>query len=124
MLGLSLTVSGCGPAENEKPKGSGHPIARKSMSSGDVKKTSSTGGGKACIMSTINGDSNVPFYKEFASQGLTADDCPIMAFSVAEDPIASDGRSTASGSPCLLELFPIDRPPENKKFVRISRIIA
>ena len=42
-------------------------------------------GGNACVMSTINGDSNVPFYKEFANQGLTAEDCPIMAFSVAED---------------------------------------
>ncbi|MFP6703927.1 MAG: transporter substrate-binding protein [Planctomycetaceae bacterium] len=42
-------------------------------------------GGDACILSTINGDSNVPFYKEFANQGLKAADCPIMAFSVAED---------------------------------------
>jgi urea transport system substrate-binding protein len=41
--------------------------------------------GNACVLSTINGDSNVPFYKEFANQGLTSDDCPIMAFSVAED---------------------------------------
>jgi urea ABC transporter urea binding protein len=42
-------------------------------------------GGDACVLSTVNGDSNVPFYKEFANQGLTAADCPIMAFSVAED---------------------------------------
>src|SRR5258707_14652150 len=42
-------------------------------------------GGKACVLSTINGDSNVPFYKEFANQGLTAAECPGMAFSVAED---------------------------------------
>jgi len=42
-------------------------------------------GGKACVLSTINGDSNVPFYKEFANQGLKSADCPIMAFSVAED---------------------------------------
>ena len=42
-------------------------------------------GGDACVLSTINGDSNVPFYKEFANQGLTSADCPIMAFSVAED---------------------------------------
>ena len=45
--------------------------------------------GDACILSTINGDSNVPFYKEFANQGLTADKCPIMAFSVAEDELRS-----------------------------------
>ncbi|MFO0767523.1 MAG: transporter substrate-binding protein [Nitrospiraceae bacterium] len=42
-------------------------------------------GGGACVISTINGDSNVPFYKEFANQGLRAEDAPIMAFSVAED---------------------------------------
>ncbi len=45
--------------------------------------------GDACILSTINGDSNVPFYKEFANQGLTAEKCPIMAFSVAEDELRS-----------------------------------
>ena len=42
---------------------------------GKLKKFSA--GGNACVMSTINGDSNVPFYKEFANQGLTATDCPI-----------------------------------------------
>ena len=41
--------------------------------------------GTAAVLSTINGDSNVPFYKEFANQGLTSAMCPIMAFSVAED---------------------------------------
>src|SRR6478752_2349241 len=46
-------------------------------------------GGKACVLSTVNGDSNVPFYKEFSNQGLTSGDCPIMAFSVAEDELRS-----------------------------------
>src|SRR3954466_3253049 len=41
--------------------------------------------GDACVLSTINGDSNAPLYKECANQGLTGDKCPIMAFSVAED---------------------------------------
>ncbi len=50
---------------------------------GKIKKFAASG--DACVLSTINGDSNVPFYKEFANQGLTAEDCPIMAFSVAED---------------------------------------
>ena len=50
---------------------------------GKIKKFSAGGG--ACVISTINGDSNVPFYKEFANQGLRAEDAPIMAFSVAED---------------------------------------
>ena len=50
---------------------------------GKIKKFAAGGG--ACVISTINGDSNVPFYKEFANQGLRAEDAPIMAFSVAED---------------------------------------
>ena len=60
--------------------------------------------GDACILSTINGDSNVPFYKEFANQGLTADKCPIMAFSVAEDELRSihiARQSDASISPLV-----------------------
>jgi urea transport system substrate-binding protein len=50
---------------------------------GKIKRFSS--GGNAAVLSTINGDSNVPFYKEFANQGLRSEQCPIMAFSVAED---------------------------------------
>ncbi len=58
---------------------------------GKIKKFSAGGG--ACVISTINGDSNVPFYKEFANQGLRAEDAPIMAFSVAEDELR--GMDTA-----------------------------
>ena len=39
-------------------------------------------GGKTAVVSTINGDSNVPFYKELANQGLKATDVPVVAFSV------------------------------------------
>src|SRR5256712_6250423 len=54
-------------------------------------------GGKAAVISTINGDSNVPFYKEFANQGLTATDVPIMAFSVAEDELPGMATSALVG---------------------------
>ena len=117
VLGLSLAVSGCGPAATEKPKGSGE--SKKSASAGDVKKTSSTGGGgKACVMSTINGDSNVPFYKEFANQGLTADDCPIMAFSVAEDELRAMDVPPLVGHLACWNYFQSIDTPENKKFVK------
>ena len=53
--------------------------------------------GDACVVSTVNGDSNVPFYKEFANQGLTADDVPIMAFSVAEDELRGMDTSALVG---------------------------
>ncbi len=41
-------------------------------------------GGKTAVVSTINGDSNVPFYKELANQGLKATDVPVVAFSVGK----------------------------------------
>ena len=43
------------------------------------------GGGKTAVISTINGDSNVPFYKELGNQGLKATDVPVIAFSVGEE---------------------------------------
>jgi urea transport system substrate-binding protein len=42
-------------------------------------------GGKACVVSTLNGDTNVPFFKEYAAAGLTADTCPVVSFSISED---------------------------------------
>ncbi len=50
---------------------------------GDVKKFSA--GGKTAVISTINGDSNVPFYKELGNQGLDATEVPVVAFSVGEE---------------------------------------
>jgi len=74
-------------------------------------------GGKACVLSTVNGDSNVPFYKEFANQGLTASDCPIMAFSVAEDELrAMDVPPLVGHLACWNYFMSIDTP-ENKVFV-------
>ena len=75
-------------------------------------------GGKACVLSTINGDSNVPFYKEFASQGLTSTDCPIMAFSVAEDELrAMDVPPLVGHLACWNYFMSIDTP-ENQKWVK------
>ncbi len=39
--------------------------------------------GDACVINTVNGDSNVSFFKEYAAAGLTADDCPVVSFSLA-----------------------------------------
>ena len=50
----------------------------------DIKKFG-TAGKKAAVVSTINGDANVPFYKELASQGISAKDIPVVAFSVGEE---------------------------------------
>ncbi len=73
--------------------------------------------GDACILSTINGDSNVPFYKEFANQGLTADKCPIMAFSVAEDELRSMETEKLVGHLAAWNYYQSIDTPENKTFV-------
>jgi len=53
----------------------------------DVKKFASAGK-KTAVVSTINGDANVPFYKELANQGIKAEDIPVVAFSVGEEELA------------------------------------
>ena len=74
-------------------------------------------GGGACILSTINGDSNVPFYKEFANQGLTSSDCPIMAFSVAEDELRAMDVPPLVGHLAAWNYFQSIEGDGNDKFV-------
>jgi urea transport system substrate-binding protein len=74
-------------------------------------------GGDACILSTINGSSNVPFYKEFANQGLRAGDCPIMAFSVAEDELRAMDVPPLVGHLACWNYYQSIDTPENKAFV-------
>jgi urea transport system substrate-binding protein len=74
-------------------------------------------GGGACVLSTINGDSNVPFYKEFANQGLTSGDCPIMAFSVSEDELRAMEVPPLVGHLACWNYFMSIDTPENKAFI-------
>ena len=53
----------------------------------DIKKFG-TAGKKTAVISTINGDANVPFYKELGNQGVSAKDIPVIAFSVGEEELA------------------------------------
>lgn len=53
----------------------------------DIKKFGSAGK-KTAVVSTINGDANVPFYKELGNQGVTADTIPVVAFSVGEEELS------------------------------------
>jgi urea transport system substrate-binding protein len=83
---------------------------------GKIKKFAA--GGNACVLSTINGDSNVPFYKEFANQGLTADDCPIMAFSVAEDELRAMDVPPLVGHMAAWNYFQSIKGAKNAAFVK------
>ena len=73
------------------------------------------------MLSTINGDSNVPFYKEFANQGLTSDDCPIMAFSVAEDELRAMDVPPLVGHLACWNYYQSIGSKENKAFVKAFR---
>ena len=82
---------------------------------GKVKEFAASG--DACILSTINGDSNVPFYKEFSNQGLTSSDCPIMAFSVAEDELRAMDVPPLVGHLAAWNYFQSIDNPSNQEFV-------
>src|SRR5712692_11827382 len=81
---------------------------------GKLKKFAAGGG--AAVISTINGDSNVPFYKEFANQGLRAKDAPIMAFSVAEDELRGMDTSALVGHLAAWNYYQSVDTPQNKQF--------
>ena len=74
--------------------------------------------GDAAVLSTINGDSNVPFYKEFANQGLTSAMCPIMAFSVAEDELRSMDTEFLVGHLAAWNYFQSISSADNRAFVK------
>jgi urea transport system substrate-binding protein len=75
-------------------------------------------GGGAAVVSTINGDSNVPFYKEFANQGLTSEKCPVVAFSVAEDELRGMDTTSLVGHLAAWNYFQSIDAPQNKTFVK------
>ena len=89
---------------------------------GKIKRFSS--GGNACVLSTINGDSNVPFYKEFANQGLRSENAPIMAYSVAEDELRGMDTSALVGHLAAWNYFQSIQVPSNKKFVQAFKAYA
>ncbi|YCM42054.1 transporter substrate-binding protein [Verrucomicrobiaceae bacterium 227] len=80
----------------------------------DIKKFSASG--DACVINTINGDANVPFFKEFAASGLTSEDCPVVSFSISEDEFrALPAKDLVGHLGCWTYFMSIDSPA-NKKF--------
>jgi urea transport system substrate-binding protein len=78
----------------------------------------------AAVLSTINGDSNVPFYKEFANQGLTAEQVPVMAFSVAEDELRAMETEHLAGHLAAWNYYQSIDSPANRKFVEAFKAYA
>ena len=75
-------------------------------------------GGRTAVVSTINGDSNVPFYKELGNQGLKAKDVPVVAFSVGEEELRGIDTKPLVGHLAAWNYFMSVKNPENDKFIK------
>ncbi len=82
----------------------------------DVKKFSQ--GGKTAVVSTINGDSNVPFYKELGNAGLKAKDVPVVAFSVGEEELRGVDTKPLVGHLAAWNYFMSIKNPTNTAFIK------
>lgn len=80
----------------------------------NIKKFSQ--GGKTAVISTINGDSNVPFYKELGNAGLKAKDVPVVAFSVGEEELRGIDTKPLVGHLAAWNYFMSVKNPENEAF--------
>jgi urea transport system substrate-binding protein len=76
-----------------------------------------TAGKKTAVVSTINGDANVPFYKELGNQGIKATDIPVVAFSVGEEELAGIDTRPLVGHLAAWNYFESVDTPENKAFI-------
>ena len=82
----------------------------------DIKKFAA--GGKTAVISTINGDSNVPFYKELGNAGLKATDVPVVAFSVGEEELRGVDTKPLVGHLAAWNYFESVKAPENDAFIK------
>ncbi len=83
----------------------------------DIKKFGSAGK-KTAVVSTINGDANVPFYKELGNQGIKATDIPVVAFSVGEEELAGIDTKPLVGHLAAWNYFESIKTPENTAFIK------
>ena len=82
----------------------------------DVKKFGGEGK-KTAVVSTINGDANVPFYKELANQGINAEDIPVVAFSVGEEELSGFDTKPLVGHLAAWNYFQSAESEENDAFI-------
>ncbi|WP_353645336.1 urea ABC transporter substrate-binding protein [Mesorhizobium sp. WSM2239] len=86
----------------------------------DIKNFGSAGK-KTAVVSTINGDANVPFYKELGNQGIKAEDIPVVAFSVGEEELAGLDTAPLVGHLTAWNYFQSVDTPENAAFIEAWR---
>jgi urea transport system substrate-binding protein len=85
----------------------------------NIKKFSADG--KTAVVSTVNGDSNVPFYKELGNAGLKATDVPVVAFSVGEEELRGVDTKPLVGHLAAWNYFMSVKAPENAAFVKMYK---
>jgi len=83
----------------------------------DIKKFG-TAGKKTAVVSTINGDANVPFYKELGNQGVKASDIPVVAFSVGEEELSGIDTKPLVGHLAAWNYFMSVDAPINAEFIK------
>ena len=83
----------------------------------DIKKFGSAGK-KTAVVSTINGDANVPFYKELGNAGLSAKDVPVVAFSVGEEELRGVDTKPLVGHLAAWNYFMSIKNPTNAAFIK------
>jgi len=74
-------------------------------------------GKKTAVVSTINGDANVPFYKELGNQKISAEDIPVVAFSVGEEELSGVDTKPLVGELAAWNYFESVNTPANKAFI-------
>lgn len=82
----------------------------------DIKKFGSEGK-KTAVVSTVNGDANVPFYKELGNQGVTADEIPVVAFSVGEEELSGFDTKPLLGHLAAWNYFQSAESDANDTFI-------
>jgi len=82
----------------------------------EIKKFGSAGK-KAAVVSTVNGDANVPFYKELANQGISAEDIPVVAFSVGEEELSGFDTKPLVGHLAAWNYFQSAESKANDAFI-------
>ncbi|BFM19999.1 urea ABC transporter substrate-binding protein [Gilvimarinus japonicus] len=82
----------------------------------DIKRFGSAGK-KTAVVSTINGDANVPFYRELGNQGISAEDIPVVAFSVGEEELSGIDAKPLVGHMAAWNYFMSVDTDENNQFI-------
>ena len=75
-------------------------------------------GKKVGVISTINGDANIGFYKELAAAGISADDIPVVAFSVGEEELSGLDTTNLVGHLAAWNYFQSAETDANSSFIK------